>query len=125
MAYISNERVKLVREQIKPILKKYGISATVKRLHYSSVMLSVKSGGKLVNEFKTYEFERAFTEPLINTIPLEDQQQYYYYVERRNQIDAILDELYAGLKLPDWFDKSDIMTDYFHVDYYTRIKIIN
>jgi len=34
-----------------------------------------------------------------------------------------LTELLAAMKGPDWFDKSDIMTDYFHVSHYCDINI--
>jgi hypothetical protein len=48
-----------------------------------------------------------------------------YHIERhyKGKAQAFLTELLAAMKGPDWFDKSDAMTDYFHVSHYCDINV--
>lgn len=126
MAYITTERVKLVRQKIKPILKKYGFTGTIRREHYSTVNLSVKSNGRLINEYATEKlYSRHAFQSNWNSLTVDEQQRYFKFIERESEINKIKSELEDALKLSDWYDNSDIMTDYFDVDYYTNVNVIN
>ena len=48
-----------------------------------------------------------------------------YNIERhyKGKAQAFLTELLAAMKGPGWFDKSDAMTDYFHVKHYCDINV--
>lgn len=124
-AYVSDEEVKQIREQIKPVLKKYGLRGTIRRENYSRIVLSVKSGGKLINEFYEEKFSSYNIRTSLHTFTAEEYDKYKMYQERQKEIDDIKKELEKGLLLPTYRDNSDIMTDYFDVSYYTYIKIID
>ena len=48
-----------------------------------------------------------------------------YHIDRHysGDVKQFLNELVTAMKGTKWFDKSDIMTDYFHTAYYIDINI--
>lgn len=105
MAYMSQEHKKEIAVVVKPILKKYGIRATMSVENHSTIHLNISKGridfkGDNVNP---YHIERQW----------EDQP------EARD----FLLEVKAALHGPRYFDESDAMTDYFHCSHYVRINI--
>jgi len=105
MAYISQENKKVIAANIKPILKKYGIKATLSIHNHSTIHLNVKSGkidfGAKDREVSEYHMAKNYS-----GVALE-----------------FLNEANAALRSAGWYDKSDIMTDYFNTAYYYYIKI--
>ena len=115
MAYISTDEVKEIRTQLKDVLKSKGITGTVKREHYSIVVLSVKSNGKLINEFADEKFSSYNVRYNFNDFTREEQDQYLKFKARKEEIERELTELEKALLLPTYRDNTDIMTDYFDV----------
>ena len=125
MAYISTDEVKEIRTQLKDVLKSKGITGTLKREHYSKIVLSVKSNGKLINEFYNEKFSSYNVQNNFNDFTREEQEQYFKFNERKKEINAEIKALECALLLPTYRDNTDIMTDYFDVSYYTDIRILN
>lgn len=125
MAYISTDEVKEIRTQLKDVLKSKGITGTVKREHYSIVVLSVKSNGKLINEFADEKFSSYNVHNNWLNFTEEDKSKYFKFIRRRQEIERELTELDNALILPTYRDNTDVMTDYFDVSYYTDIKVLN
>ena len=73
--------------------------------HHSSLVVNIKSG------------ELPFKE--------EHQQVNTYWINDHytGEQAAFMTELLAAMKGDKWFDKSDIMTDYFNTAYYLNINI--
>ena len=125
MAYISTDEVKEIRTQLKDVLKSKGITGTIKREHYCKVVLSIKSNGKLINEFEDEKFSSYnFHNNWLNFTE-EDKSKYFKFKARKREIEKELDELEDALTLPIYRDNTDVMTDYFDFSYYTDIKILN
>tara|TARA_B100000927_G_scaffold291458_1_gene293787 strand:- start:2198 stop:2560 length:363 start_codon:yes stop_codon:yes gene_type:complete len=107
MAYVSQEKKKELAVGIKKVLKKYKMKGTIAVNNHSTLVVNLKSG---VIDFKAQN---------------EHYQVNPYHIE--NQWTGVakdfLVELLAAMKGDDWFDKSDIMTDYFHVAWYNDINI--
>jgi len=109
MAYISQEEKKKLAPGIKAVLKRYKMKGTLSINNYSTLVCTLKSGsidfGKLNNE--TYED--------VNV----------YHIDRfyEGKAQEFLNALLLAMKGPDWFDKSDLMTDYHHVAHYCDITI--
>lgn len=125
MAYISTDEVKEIRTQLKDVLKSKGITGTIKREHYCKVVLSIKSNGKLINEFADEKFSSYNVRYNFNDFTREEQDQYLKFKARKEEIERELTELENALLLPTYRDNTDLMTDYFDVSYYTDIKILN
>lgn len=124
MAYISIETVAALRQKIKPELKKMNLSATLKRENYHKVVMSVKSNGKLINEYYSDKFN-GYEEYFFEQLTEEEKQIYFLYKKRRDEIAKLKENLKNLLLTPDFRDNSDPMTDYFDVSYYIDIKVIN
>lgn len=125
MAYISTDEVKEIRTQLKEVLKSKGITGTVKREHYCKVVLSIKSNGKLINEFADPKFTTYNLNVNFDSFSQEEKNKWFKCQERKREIEAELRQLTEAMFLPTYRDNTDIMTDYFNVSYYTDIKILN
>lgn len=106
MAYISQKDKKELAPGIKAVLKKYGMKGSIAIKHHSSLVVNLQSG------------------------PIDFDMDGYtsvnvYHIDRHYTGIAkdFLNELVKAMKGTKWFDKSDIMTDYFHTAYYIDINV--
>ncbi len=104
MAYMNQEKKKRLAPAIKEVLKKHNMKGTLSVQDYSQLTLTLKSGSI---DFGT------------------DQINEYWYKDHfadNPAALAFLSEVIPAMNAEN-FDKSDIMTDYFHVGYYISVKI--
>ncbi len=112
MAYVSQELKKELAVGIKKVLKKYKVKGSIAVRNHSTLVVNLKSGA--------VDFQKDY---------LSDQKvhysinPYHYQSHFEGKAKAFLTELEAAIKSDKWFDKSDIMTDYFHVAYYWDVNI--
>ena len=112
MAYVSQELKKELAVGIKKVLKKYKVKGSIAVRHHSTLVVNLKSGA--------VDFQKDY---------LSDQKvhysinPYHYQSHFEGKAKAFLTELEAAVKSDKWFDKSDIMTDYFHTAYYWDVNI--
>lgn len=105
MAFISQDDKKELAPEIKAVLKKYGMKGSIAIQHHSNLVVNVRSG--------PIDFGGDAIQVNIHHIGSN------YEGEAKD----FLSELLAAMKGDKWFDKSDIMTDYFHTAYYMDINI--
>ena len=105
MAYMSQEHKKEIAVVVKPILKKYGIKATMSVENHSTIHLNISKG----------------------SIPFQGDNVNPYHIERQwqDQPEAknFLVEVNKALHGPRFYDNSDAMTDYFDTSHSVRINI--
>ena len=104
MAFMNQEKKKRLAPKIKQVLKKHNIKGTLSVQDHSQLTLTLKSGSidfgtDSINE---YWYKDHFAD---NTAAL-----------------AFLSEVIPAMNAEN-FDKSDPMTDYFHVGYYISVRI--
>lgn len=125
MAYINQETKKRMNEQIKPILKKYGLKGSLSIYNHNEIVLTISKGAIdfIANYNETnknrYDHRGEAIRCDENSIAVNP-----YYFERDFSGAALecLTECMAILNASNW-DKSDIMTDYFDVGWYVSINI--
>ena len=116
MAYMSQEKKKELAPKIKAVLKKYGVKGSISVSHHSNLVVRLKEGkvdlyGEYLNgdnwcgshgsdSVNTYHLDSHFTGKSL----------------------VFLKELHAAMMDGNW-DKSDVMTDYFNVGWYTDIVL--
>ena len=113
MAYMNQEKKKLLAPAIKKICKKYGVKATLAVDHYSSLVLNIQSGD--IDFFAEYGHEHKESKNngghiQVNTYWIED---WWTGVAKE-----FLLEVHAamnGCKEVQNHDNNDYMTDYFDV----------
>ena len=107
MAYISQDDKKKLAPAINAVLKKHGMKGSIGIKHHSTLVVTITSG--------PIEFGS------------DHIQVNHYYVETSERYSpeakAFLVELIAAMYSEDWEDKSDTMTDYFHVSYYLSVNV--
>ena len=114
MAYVSQDFKKQVQASIKPLLKKFGIRATLSVRHHSTLCLNISQGTiDFLAAQDNWARERGYTS--INE----------YTVDRdyTGPAHEFLTAAVALLKGDDYFDYSDAMTDYFHCSHYIEINV--
>lgn len=122
MAYMSQDRKKELAPKIKVVLKKYGMKGTIRVINHSTLAVRVKAGKLPIIEnfaFGLTDIERSnavLKSRCLNVNPYWIDQ---YYTGNSKKF---LKELIAVMNDGN-HDRSDIMTDYFDVGWYTDISI--
>jgi len=105
MAYMNQERKAKIAEALKPVLAKYKMKGTLSVRHHSAIVLTLKKG--------PIDFGK--TEGSVNVFWID---KFYEGVAR-----DFLKEAHDALLSAGWYNRSDAMTDYFDIAYYTDINI--
>ena len=134
MAYVSQEMKKDLAPQIKAVLKKYGLKGSIGVRHHSSLVVNIKSGIlDLVgasNRQRIEEAKRRGNEPYIDNYIQVNENYVSDWMKAigESKIAKFYDELVAAMKgvgsqSVEWYNNSDIMTDYFDRAYYIDINV--
>ena len=107
MAYVSQDDKAAVSPAIKAVLKKHGVKGTIGIRHHSTLFVNLSSGAI---DFGCDRME-------VNHHCIEESERY------SPEAKSFLVELVDAMKSNGWFDKSDSMTDYFHVAFYISINV--
>ena len=115
MAYMNQEHKAKITALIKPVLKKYGVKATLAVRNHSTIVLNVKSGSiDFFSDYGDAEDARKFG---IQVNP------YWFQDHFVGKSKAFLTEAFRALKGADWYDRSDAQVDYFDTAYYYDVNI--
>ena len=106
MAYVSQDLKKKIVSALKPVMEKYGMSATYSVSHYSTFCVKLKSG--------VIDFGK--TEGQVNVYWVDDN----YSGVAREFLKEVLNTIKVTGK---WYDNSDAMNDYFDTAFYIDINI--
>lgn len=127
MAYISQEKKAQLAPGIKAVLKKFGMKGTIATRHHSTLVCNVSQGPlDIIGNM----YEIAMTRP--ETYYARDKQPKPTYIQVNpywisenysGKVLAFVDELITAMKGSDWYDRSDIQTDYFDTSWYVDVNI--
>jgi len=107
MAYMNQEKKAKIATAMKPVLKKYGLKATLSVHNHSSISVNIKSG----------PIDFGGDRIQVNPYWLDD-----HYKDRPVALKA-LKEIKQALLAAEYYDRSDAMTDYFDTAYYYHINV--
>lgn len=110
MAYINKEQVKQIREALKKEFPE--IKFSVRKENYSSVYVSIL---KSPYDFSDLPHYRPDYYTSVNHFRVPD-------CKHRRILEKVLEIVRTGSDRI-WFDKSDSMTDYFHVAFYIHLYV--
>ena len=124
MAFISNDNKATIAANIKPVLNKYGVKATLAVQHHSTIVLNVRSGpidfieNYIDNVSVTCADEHGLREHrYINVNP------YWFHEHFTGTAKKFLTEAVAALKSAGWYDESDNLAADPANAYYVDINI--
>jgi hypothetical protein len=125
MAYMNQEKKKEIAKLLKEKLKGRDIKYTLGVDNHSTITMNINSGS--VDFIKNYNESKTDDQRVMNGYEVEAKDYINvneYYISDHFTGDA-LDILSTAKECLDLnnFDKSDVMTDYFHVGHYTEINI--
>ena len=129
LAYISQTEKKELAPAIKKVLKDYGMKGTIGINHHSTLVVNLKGGSlDLLGAAQRVNDERTTRQGLPATQIGEYFQANAYrepteYENFNQKIGHFYSALIKAMKGTKWFDKSDMMTDYFHTAYFLSINV--
>jgi hypothetical protein len=125
MAYFSQENKKSKQSAIKAVLNKYGVKGSLSVRHYSTLVLTIKSGK--IDFIKNFN-ETASTQPRFNDVAFNPAKDYiqvnpywcheHFSGDAKEFLTEVIDIMNVGNH-----DNSDAQTDYFDVGWYCDINI--
>ena len=130
MAYMSQERKQQLAPQIKSVLKKYGVKASIAVRNHSTLVVNIKSGPiDFIENFIATDpnvmHGRKMAQDQIDYIRKNqslDVNPYWYKEHFSGKAKSFLSELLPAMNNGN-HDNSDIQTDYFDVGWYVDVNI--
>lgn len=126
MAHVSPSDKAKLAPAIKAVLKKYGVKGTLAVRNHSSLVLNIKSGKiDFIGNMNSvcgndhYQVARGFR-PAVGYI---DVNPYWFQDHFDGEPKEFLAEVIEAMKGPEFFDHSDVQSDYFCRSHYYDIKI--
>lgn len=124
MAYMNQEKKAIIAANLKPILKKYNIKASMRVQNNMTFVLTLKSGPlDFIGNFNKTVTEKPGLNPNPYNKSHMDINTFWYREHFTGDVKQFLDEVTAAIKSAGYFNKSDTTTDYFNVAYYYDIKV--
>jgi len=129
MAYINQNEKRELAPSIKAVLKKYKMKGTVAIRHHSTLVVNIKSGKLdiIQNWFDTVTKKGTVNSYGDIMAKPEYMQVNEYWINENYSgiVRDFLNELVSAMKGENWFDKSDIQSDYFHIKHYVSVNVGN
>jgi hypothetical protein len=128
MAYISQEEKKQLAPKINKVLKKYSCKGSISIKHHSKLQVTIKSSKidfcelvyKILLNRSYYRNEAIKPDYVdINHHSISDDLRRLGHEEEA----IFFEELTAAMRGDNWYDRSDLITDYFDTAYYLGISI--
>ena len=123
MAYINQEMKQVIAANLKPVLAKYKVKATLSVQNNLKIKLTLRAGAlNIKNDWIVFsrEFRGVWTEV---TEPFF-ADAFFHKCFKGNTLDFLTAAAQA-MKSADWYDESDGQTDYFNTAYYWDIDLEN
>ena len=126
---MNQEKKKRINIELKPVLKKYGIQATLAVRHHSTLVLNIKAGKiDFINNYNNLIDQKYNGQTSINipnkAVNYLQINPYWYQDHFTGTALSFLSEVSEIMNKGN-HDRSDIQTDYFDVGWYTDINIGN
>lgn len=128
MAYMNQTKKATIAAAVKPILAKYGMKGSLSVRNHSTIVLKLTSGPiDFIGDLST---QRMFG--YVNVELNKDEMRkryeldinpYWYHEHYTGESLAFLSEIIPAMKGADWYDRSDISTDYFDTAYYYNVNV--
>jgi len=115
MAYMNQEKKKVIAAKLKPVLKKYGVKGTLSVRSHMSIVLNVKSGKiDFFSDYGDVEDAKKFG---IQVNP------YWFQDHFTGKSKEFLADAFDALKSAGYYNNSDAQIDYFDCAYFYDINI--
>jgi hypothetical protein len=115
MAYMNQDKKKVIAAKLKPVLKKYGVKGSLSVRNHMSIVLNVKSGKiDFFSDYGDVEDAKKFG---IQVNP------YWFQDHFTGKAKEFLADAFDALKSAGYYNNSDAQIDYFDCAYFYDINI--
>lgn len=125
MAWMNQERKALRAPAIKAICKKYGVKASLAVHNHSTLVLNIKSSpiDFIGNFYATVAQKPEYAGRQLREETHIGVNPYWYHEHFSGVALAFMDEIVPAMYGKDYYDNSDIQTDYFDCSHYIDVNI--
>jgi hypothetical protein len=128
MAYMNQSKKATIAAKVKPILAKYRMKGSLAVRNHSTIVLTLTGGpidfiGDLKQERQFGYVTTQLDKDKMRERYEVDINPYWYQEHYTGESLAFLSEIIPALKGADWYDRSDIQTDYFNTAYYFDVRV--
>ena len=117
MAYMNQKRKAERAPKIKAILQKYGQKGTLSIRNHSTLVLRLKDVQGMFESFYLNNYDREYG---LDVNPYHFES---FYSQNPTAV-QMLKELTQAMYGNDYYDNTDIMTDYFDTSHYISINVV-
>lgn len=128
MAYMNQSKKATIAAAVKPILAKYGVKGSLSVRNHSTIVLKLTSGsidfiGDMNTQREVGYFKQELNKDEMRQRYSLDINPYWFHEHYTGESLAFLSEIIPAMKGADWYDRSDISTDYFDTAYYYDVNV--
>ena len=126
MAYMSQDHKAKIAVTVKAICKKYGVKGTLSVQNHSTLCLNIKSGpiDFIGNTNAVCSKQPRYNDRQYQPDTTYTQVNPYWYQDHFDgKALKFLKEIVPAMYGPDYYDHSDIQTDYFNCSHYISVNI--
>lgn len=113
---MNQEMKKVIAARMKPVLKKYDVKGTLSVQNSMKIVLTIKHGA--------VDF---VTDSVNNLFKLQpwgyDINPYHYKAQFSGKTKEFLQEVHEALTSADYYNNTDVQSDYFDTAYYYGVKV--
>jgi hypothetical protein len=128
MAYMNQSKKATIASKVKPILAKYRMKGTLAVRNHSTIVLTLTGGpidfiGDLKQERQFGYVTTQLDKDKMRERYELDVNPYWYKEHYTGESLAFLSEIFPALYGAEWYDRSDIQSDYFDTAYYVDVNV--
>ena len=128
MAYMNQTKKATIAAKVKPILAKYRMKGTLSVRNHSTIVLKLTAGpidfiGDMNDSRQIGYVNVELNKDEMRKRYALDINPYWYHEHYTGEALAFLSEIIPAMKGADWYDRSDIQTDYFDTAYYYDVNV--
>lgn len=128
MAYMNQEKKAKIAAALKPILAKYGVKGTLRVRNHMAIQLTISQGkldfiGDMNDERHNLLGSQTIDKAKLREAYHLDINTYWCHEHYKGKTKQFLAEAIPAMKAAEWYNNSDIQTDYFDTAYYFDITV--
>lgn len=121
MAYMNQDKKKIIKANLDKVLKPLGIKYSLSVQNHMSINCTIRSGKiDFINNMR----QRTGDKFKLHTDSGYIQVNPYWYSEHfSGEAESVINQVIDALKSADYYDRSDAMIDYFDTAYYMHLNV--
>ncbi len=128
MAYMNQEKKKVIKANLDKILKPLGIKYSLRVQHHSKICCTIKSAPiDLLGNFNETLVKSEAWKELPDILKVRDEyatvNPYWYQDHFTGESKELIGKVLEAMRSADYYDRSDAMVDYFDTAYYYGVSI--